>query len=118
MQGAGARDAPRQNLASLRHERPEQLDVLVVDVVDLVRAELADLAAPEQRAALPLFLVARLLVAAAAPAAARSPLSEWHLNLHPIKPIVIAIFRVARLAAFTRLPLGRQPALHAPALRF
>src|SRR5437899_12841071 len=78
---ARARDAPRENLAALGHERPDQLDVLVVDVVDLVRAELADLAPAEQRAALALFLVAGLLVlvAAAAPAAAaRSSLSECH----------------------------------------
>src|SRR5262249_27221415 len=51
---AGARDAPRQDLAALGDERPDQLHVLVVDVVDLVRAELADLAAAEQRATLAL----------------------------------------------------------------
>src|SRR5258707_1395449 len=84
--GAGAGNAPRQDLAALGHERPDQLHILVVDVVDLVRAELADLATAEQRAALSFFLVARLLVAAAAAAAAtaaaRSSLSEWHgLNL-------------------------------------
>src|SRR5471032_2690326 len=77
---AGSGNAPRQDLAALGHERPDELHVLVVDVVDLVRAELADLAATEHRAALPLFLVARFLVAAAAAstAAARSSLSEWH----------------------------------------
>src|SRR4051812_37302439 len=74
---AGAGDAARQDLAALRHERPDQLHVLVVDVVDLVRAELADLAAPEQRAALALRLVAGLLVLALA-AAGRSFLSKWH----------------------------------------
>ena len=52
MRRAGARDPARQHLAALRHEGPQQLDVLVVDVVDLVRAELADLPAPEQRAPL------------------------------------------------------------------
>src|SRR5947209_8740351 len=79
MHRAGARDAPRENLAALGHERPDQLHVLVVDVVDLVRAELADLATTEERAALSLFLVSRLLVAAAAAAtAARASLSEWH----------------------------------------
>src|ERR1041385_6275421 len=91
--GAGAGNAPRQNLAALGHERPDQLHILVVDVVDLVRAELADLAAAEQCAALSLFLIARLLVAvaAAAPAAApRSSLSEWHgLNLPRVKSIVV-----------------------------
>ena len=45
-------DAARQHLAALRDEAAQQLDVLVVDVVDLVRAELADLAAAEQAAAL------------------------------------------------------------------
>src|SRR6185503_13548626 len=53
--GAGPRDPARQDLAALGHERPDQLDVLVVDVVDLVRAELADLAAAEQCAPLPFF---------------------------------------------------------------
>src|SRR5207302_1265918 len=47
---AGAGDASRQNLAPFRHERSDQLHVLVVDVIDLVRAELADLPAAEQRA--------------------------------------------------------------------
>src|SRR5438045_8005032 len=82
---AGPGNTPRQDLAALGDERPDQLDVLVVDVVDLVRAELADLATAEQRAALPLFLVARFLVAgaaASAAAAARSSLSEWH-GLNP-----------------------------------
>src|SRR5262245_10051778 len=78
---AGTRDPARQNLAALGHERPDQLHVLVVDVVDLVRAELADLAPAEERPALALRLVALLLVAAAAaPAAAatRASLSECH----------------------------------------
>src|SRR3954467_15081814 len=52
MQRAGSRDAAWQDLGALGHERHQQLDVLVVDVVNLVRAELADLAAPEHRAAL------------------------------------------------------------------
>jgi hypothetical protein len=46
---AGARDAARQDLGALGHERHQQLRVLVVDVVDLVRAELADLARAEHR---------------------------------------------------------------------
>src|SRR5262245_61194945 len=66
---AGARDATRQDLAALGDERSDQLHVLVVDVVDLVRAELAHLAAAEQRAALALRLVAGLLVVLAAAAA-------------------------------------------------
>src|SRR5262245_40572418 len=79
MHRAGARDAARQNLAALGDERPDELHVLVVDVVDLVRAELADLAAAEEGPALALPLLARLLVAAlAAAAAARAPLSECH----------------------------------------
>src|SRR5580765_1565884 len=119
--GAGSGNAPRQDLAALGHERPDQLDVLVVDVVDLVRAELADLATAEQRAALSLFLVARFLVAGpAAPAAAapRSSLSEWHgLNLPHFKSIVVLIVRLAGRPALARLPLRRQSALDAPALR-
>src|SRR5205814_2758278 len=84
-----------------------------------VRAELADLAAPEQRTALALFLVARfLLAAAAAPAAAaaRPSLSERHLNLHPVKSIVVAFVQIARRTAFARLPLRRQAALDAAPL--
>src|SRR4030095_14811737 len=72
MHRAGARDAPRQNLAALGDERANQLDVLVIDVVDLVRADIAALPPPEQCAPLSLFLVAGLLVAAAATAAAAS----------------------------------------------
>src|SRR5204862_3810230 len=79
MHGAGARDPPRQNFPALGHEWPDQLHVLVIDVVDLVRAELADLAPAEQGPALALRFVAGLLIAAAAAAAARSSLSEWHV---------------------------------------
>src|SRR5947209_17560787 len=105
---AGARDAPRQDLAALGHERSDQLHVLVVDVVDLVRAELADLATAEQRAALSLFLVARFLVAAAAAAAAaRCSLSERHLDLHPVETIVFGLVRVARLPPVPGLALRR-----------
>src|SRR5258706_13007372 len=100
--GAGAGDAARQDLAALGHERSQQLDVLVVDIVDLVRAELADLPAPKHRAALALFLVPRLLVAAAAaastaPAAARASLSKWHcLGLPHVKSIIVHIVGFAR----------------------
>src|SRR6185436_16990612 len=52
VQRAGARNAARQDLRALRHEGEQQLRVLVVDVVDLVRAELAHLAAAEHRPAL------------------------------------------------------------------
>src|SRR5262245_15024721 len=114
---AGARDAPRQDLAALRDERADQLDVLVVDVVDLVRAELADLAAAEQRAALPLGLVAALLVAFAG-AAVGSLLSECHgLDLHPVVPIVQVVVAVLR-PAFARLALRRQAAPDTAPLRF
>src|SRR5205085_7005094 len=91
---AGPGDPPRQNLAALWHERPDQLHVLVVDVVDLVRAELADLPAAEERTALTLFLVARLLVAGAAAAATRASLSERHLNLHPVEAVVFSLVHV------------------------
>src|SRR5207247_1778027 len=90
--GARPRDPPRQHLPALGHERADDLYVLVVDVVDLVRAELADLAPTEHRTPLSFFLVTGLLVAIApAPAttAARSSLSEWHLALHPVEPIII-----------------------------
>src|SRR5262245_13153754 len=113
---AGARDAARQDLAALGDERPQELDVLVVDVVDLVRAELADLAAAEQRAALPLRLVAGLLVVLAA-AAARSFLSERHLNLHSVETVVVHVVAIRR-PSLAGLALRRQAALDSAPLRF
>src|SRR5713101_7414034 len=65
MHGARAGNPARQNLAALGNERPDDLHVFVIDVVDLVRAELADFAASEQRAALALAFFAGFLVAAA-----------------------------------------------------
>src|SRR3990172_1343704 len=41
--GAGARDPPRQDPPTLRHEAPETSDILVVNLLHLVHAELADL---------------------------------------------------------------------------
>src|SRR5579872_2610667 len=75
-------DPPRQDLAALGHEGTDQLHVLVVDVVDLVRAELADLAAAEHRPALS-GLVAGLLLGAASTAAARASLSKRHVKPPP-----------------------------------
>src|ERR1700674_5531952 len=43
MERAGPGDAPRQDLAALRDEALQHLDVLPIDVLDLLRAELADL---------------------------------------------------------------------------
>src|SRR5215472_11152101 len=114
MHGAGARDPPRQDLPALGDERRDQLHVLVVDVVDLVRAELADLAAAEQRAALTLGLVAALLVPLAASAGAS--LSERHLNLR-LEVVVVHVVGVGR-APLARLTHRRQPALDAAPLRF
>src|SRR5206468_618426 len=123
MHRAGAGDPPRQNLAALRHERADQLHVLVIDIVDLVRAELADLPPAEERPSLSLRFVAGFLVAAAAATAAattRASLSEWH-RLHSllgpeIEPgICVLVLGLAR-PAFARLPLRRQPALDAPPL--
>src|SRR5207244_194464 len=82
---AGTRDAPRQNLPALGDERTDQLDVLIVDVVDLVRTELAHLSPAEERPALALRFVGGFLVAAAtaAAAASRPSLSECH-RLHSL----------------------------------
>jgi len=44
---AAAGDAPWDDLAALGDEGPQPADILVVDEVDLVRAELADLAPAE-----------------------------------------------------------------------
>jgi hypothetical protein len=48
--GTAARDAARDDLAALGDEAPEPSRVLVVDEVDLVGAELADLAPAEPAA--------------------------------------------------------------------
>src|SRR5438270_7261762 len=65
--GAGAGNPARLDLAPLRNERRQQTHVLVVDVVDLLRAELADAPAPEEAAAraLPLLVLVVFLRAAA-----------------------------------------------------
>src|SRR5690349_2285515 len=69
MQRARPRDAARLDLAALRQERRQQADVLVIDVVDLLRAELADTTAAEEPAARPIAALA-LVVAPLRPAAA------------------------------------------------
>ncbi len=48
VEGAGARDPPRKDLPALGDEALEELDVLPVDVLELLRAELADLAAANE----------------------------------------------------------------------
>src|SRR5262249_15720551 len=48
VQRAGPRDAPRQDLAAIGDEGLEKLDVLPVHVLELLRAELADLAASDE----------------------------------------------------------------------
>src|SRR5436190_10721258 len=110
---AGARNAARQDLPALRHERTQQLCVLVIDVVDLVRTELADLAAAEHRPALAVCLVARLLLPATSGGA---PASHRHLTLHPLEAVVVSVLALGRRPALSRLPLRRQAALHATAL--
>src|SRR5215475_4869203 len=119
MHRAGAGNPPRQDFPALRDERSQQLHVLVIDVVDLVRAELADLATAEHGTTLAVLLVAAFLVAAAAATAARSSLSEWHgLNLRSIKTVIVIVGVHRGPAAFAGLPLRRQPALDATPLRF
>src|SRR5262245_35291380 len=62
MHGAGSGDPARDDLCALGHERYQELRVLIVDVVDLLRAEFADLAPPEHRptrAVLPLLPLGR-----------------------------------------------------------
>src|SRR5256885_1900360 len=109
MQRARARNTPRQDFAAFGDKRSQQLHVLVVDVVDLVRAELAHLAAPEHRTALALLLFLVLLVGAAA-TATRASLSKWHrLSLQSIEAVVIHVVSFHR-AAFARLTLRRQTA--------
>src|SRR5262245_19461744 len=64
---AGPRDAAWQDLAPLRNETLQQPHVLVVDVLDLLVAELAELATLEDEL---LLEAAALLAAAVSPAAA------------------------------------------------
>src|SRR5262245_26379466 len=52
MPPAGSGDAARTDLAAIRDELPERVDVLVVDELDLVAAVLAGLAAPAAGTAL------------------------------------------------------------------
>src|SRR5436309_3269625 len=66
---AGPEHPPGKHLAALGDEGGQELHVLVVDVVDLVRAELADLAPAEEVA------LALVLPPAAARATARGPRS-------------------------------------------
>src|SRR5215208_5107376 len=74
--GGGAGDARRDDLAGLVDEVLEHFDVLVVDPLDLVGGEAAELAAAEQR---PLPFV--LLVLAELPLALALQISAWrHLN--------------------------------------
>src|SRR5450759_381014 len=67
---AGARNPARLDLAPLRDEGRQQPDILVVDVIDLLRAELADATPAEEPAAraLPLLVLVVLFGAAAAAA--------------------------------------------------
>src|SRR6266508_4810031 len=66
--GARPRDPAWENLRPLRRERLKQPDILVVDELDLLVAELAELLLPEQK-----FLLVLLLAAAVLPAPARLP---------------------------------------------
>src|SRR5262249_33837119 len=61
--GTRSRNAPRQDLPALRHKRAQQLHVLVVDIVDFVRAEFADLPPAEHGTALSLLLLFIFFVA-------------------------------------------------------
>ena len=49
MQRTGAGDPARLDLPALGQERRQQADVLVVDVVDLLGAELTDAPAPGEK---------------------------------------------------------------------
>src|SRR5687768_7046230 len=66
---AVARDAPGADLAPIAHELAQRHDVFVVDVVDTVLAEHAELA---------LALLLPALVVLVAPALLSFPLLRWH----------------------------------------
>src|SRR5262245_21715483 len=78
VQSARARDPQRLNLAALGQERRQQTHVLVIDVVDLLRAELADSATSEESSTGRVSgSLAFLLVAAAAAAASSFFPHRW-----------------------------------------
>ena len=108
----------RQHFASLRHEPAQQLDVLVVDVVDLVRAELADLSASEQAAPLTASLAVLALVVASRPRPPLGPLRfapNGMITPPPLSRRSLHRHRVVgRLRTFTGLPIRRQTARDAP----
>src|ERR1700683_1133235 len=85
VRGADAGNAARDNLAALRHERVEQLHVLVIDVVDLLHAKPANFLATEIR----LLLRGYSLVASggALSGAAGSSFEFWHgISLRLLRP--------------------------------
>src|SRR5215471_6305557 len=94
---AGPRDPARQDLAALRDEGLQQLDVLPVHVLELLRAELADLAAPDEE----LLARGRLSVAVArgAPAAGARRHSPHDSLLSASAPIAAASSAGAGAAA-------------------
>src|SRR5262249_4705017 len=73
--GAGARDAPREDLGALGDESLQQADVLVIDEGDFLVAELAELLLPEEEFPLELLLRASRVPTATTlvPAHAPSP---------------------------------------------
>jgi len=86
MHRAGSRNPSRQDLAALGHERAQQLYVLVINVINLVRAELADLPTTKQCAALSILFVPAARGAPSAPRA-RSPSCFSHdYTSAPSKP--------------------------------
>src|SRR3954471_12081747 len=80
---ARARGGPRADLAALGDEPPKRADVLVVDVLDLVLAEQARLAAPAAGAAL-LVAPARGLAVALLCHLERPRLPRRHANARPM----------------------------------
>src|SRR5260370_9579998 len=85
MRRAHAGQTPGHDLAAFGHELPEQTVILIVDVGDLFRAELADLLAPEKFAPTFTRRTARARTAAATKAGTVS--SSGTLAERPRRPI-------------------------------
>src|SRR4051812_49567423 len=92
----GAGDARRDDLARLVDEVLEDLDVLVVDPLDLVGGEAAELAAAEQR---PLRLV--LLVLAELPLALTLTSARWRHLWFPFLILLRIRFRSRATSVFS-----------------
>src|SRR5690242_16428576 len=89
MQRARARDAARKNLAALRDELLQRLDVFVVDVLELLHAELADALAAIEELLLAALLSAGAAAATGIAAATAATTRSSHFSCHVSSPLLL-----------------------------